>query len=133
MPTVQKNMLQWGKPLRGPFPPVSPEGIWSLGREGDGTLVCLLVLLSGSQILLPLHPGSVSFFFPSPPSTLTSPVAYICLVIIPVGSTLAALLHMIPPSDAFSVEPFLLFPEPREAGSSAHSAMNFFSCLHTIL
>ena len=46
------------------------EGTWSLGREGDGTLVCLLVLLSGSQILLPLHPGSVSFFLPSPPSTL---------------------------------------------------------------
>ena len=96
-------------------------------------MVCLLVLLSGFQILLPLHPGSVSFFFPSPPSTLISPVAYFCLVIIPVGSTLTALLHMIPPSDAFSVEPFLLLPERREAGSSAHSAMYFFSCLHIVL
>ena len=92
------------------------------------SLYCFLAPKSCYPFTQDLSPSS----FPHLPPH-SSPVTCLCLVIIPVGSTLAALLLMIPPSGAFSVEPFLPLPEPREVGSSAHSAMYFFSCLRTVL
>lgn len=136
---VSKKKLQWRQPLRGPFPPVSP---W---RD--------LVPEKGRRWYfgLPLH---TAFWLPNP----LSPPPRICFLLLsltslhihitcglhildhlirqcyhPRWSYPTALLHLITSNDAFSMEPFLLLPEPRVAGSSAHRTLYFFPCLHTVL